>query len=263
MNNVLEFEKMKKEGRKISMVTAYDYWTSKIVNQTDVDCVLVGDSLAMVMHGFPSTLQATTELMAIHTAAVSRGLTKKFLVSDMPFMSFRKGVKAAMEAVETLMRAGAHAVKIEGVRGHEKVIQNTVGTGVPVMGHIGLTPQSTFQMGGFRVQARDKAAAEELLSQAVRLQELGCFALVLECVPGSVAKKISETLEIPTIGIGAGPDTDGQVLVLQDLLGGNSEFLPKFLRTYSDSEGAFKEALKRFDADVKSRRFPSEKETYL
>lgn len=263
MNSILDFEKMKKAGQKISMVTAYDYWTSRIVSQTDVDCVLVGDSLAMVMHGFPSTLQATPELMALHTAAVSRGLVGKFLVSDMPFMSFRKGVKAAMEAVELLMRAGAHAVKIEGVRGHERVISNAVGSGVPVMGHIGLTPQSTNQLGGFRVQGRDKAAAEELLFQARKLEELGCFAVVLECVPGKVSKEISAALEIPTIGIGAGPDTDGQVLVLQDLLGGNSSFVPKFLRTYSDSETAFRDALRKFNADVKSSRFPSEKETYL
>jgi 3-methyl-2-oxobutanoate hydroxymethyltransferase len=263
MNSILEFEKMKKAGQKISMVTAYDYWTARIISQTDVDCVLVGDSLAMVMHGFTSTLQATPELMALHTAAVARGLQQKFLVSDMPFMSFRKGVKFAMESVELLMRSGAHAVKIEGVRGHERVIQNAVGSGVPVMGHIGLTPQSTFQMGGFRVQGKDKAAADELLSQALKLEELGCFAVVLECVPGPLAKKISDALEIPTIGIGAGAGTDGQVLVLQDLLGGNLSFVPKFLRTYSNSEVAFREALKKFNSDVKTQNFPSEKETYL
>jgi 3-methyl-2-oxobutanoate hydroxymethyltransferase len=263
MTSIHDFAKMKNERRKISMVTCYDFWTARILAQTAVDCVLVGDSCAMVMHGFPSTLQATVPMMETHVAAVARGIGDKFLVGDLPFMSFRKGVKPAMDGVERLMRAGAHAVKLEGVYGHENVISQIVGSGVPVMGHIGLTPQSTFQLGGFRVQGRDSSAADALVEQARKLEELGCFSIVLECVPGPLAEKITRALEIPTIGIGAGVNTDGQVLVLQDLLGGNSKFVPKFLRRFRDSELEIKSAVDSYNTEVKNSKFPGEKETYL
>ncbi len=262
MISVLEFEGMKKEGRKIRMVTCYDAWSAKIIERSDVDCVLVGDSCAMVMHGFPSTVHATVEMMALHTAAVARGLKTKFLIADMPFLSVRKGEQAALEATGELMRAGAHAVKIEGVWGHEPVIERIVGSGVPVMGHIGLTPQSIHGLGGFKVQGREEEAARDLLAQARKLEELGCFALVLECVPSALADQITGAAGIPTIGIGAGPGTDGQVLVLQDLLGMDSGFKPRFLRQFMNGEESLKGALDAYGKAVTEGSFPREKESY-
>lgn len=260
--NVLDFQKMKEAGRKITMVTAYDAWTARIVNASAVDCILVGDSAAMVVHGHGTTLPATPELMALHVEAVARGAPGKFLVGDMPFLSFRKGLVPAMECVERLMRAGAHAVKLEGVFGHEEIVKAIVDSGVPVMGHLGLTPQSVHQLGGMKVQARNDAAAELLLAQARRLEEAGAFSIVLECVPSAVARRVTENLRVPTIGIGAGPDTGGQVLVLQDLLGMNPGFKPRFLRTYLNGFELIQGALNRFDQEVKERQFPSEEESY-
>lgn len=262
MKSLLDFIQMKKEKQKISMVTCYDHWTAKIINKSHVDSILVGDSLAMVMHGFPSTLQATVEMMALHTSAVVRGAPEKFVISDMPFLSYRKDLNGAMLAVEKLMQTGAHAVKLEGVDGHQEIIKHIVQSGVPVMGHLGLTPQSVHQLGGFRVQGRDSEAAKSLVRQAVELQGLGCFSLVLECVPAQLAQEVTETLTIPTIGIGAGPKTDGQVLVLQDLLGGQDDFHPKFLRTYLDSSSLIEGALNSYDNEVKKSLFPGEKESY-
>jgi 3-methyl-2-oxobutanoate hydroxymethyltransferase len=254
---------MKQEQRKITMVTAYDYSMAKLVEKSEVDCVLVGDSVAMVMHGHPSTVQATVEMLTFHTEAVARGLKTKFLVADMPFLSFRKGIEPAMDCVEKLMRAGAHAVKLEGVRGHEDVVDSIVRSGVPVMGHIGLTPQSIHSLGGFKVQGKDDETARELFSQAKKLEELGCFSIVLECVPESLAAEISSALSIPTIGIGAGTRVDGQVLVLQDLLGMNVDFKPRFVRHFSGGAGWIQEALNTFHAETQKGSFPSEKETYL
>lgn len=260
--NILDFKKMKKEGRKITMVTAYDYSMARLVEQSEVDCVLVGDSVAMVMHGYPSTVHATVEMLAFHTEAVARGLKKKFLVADMPFLSFRKGAQVALDCVERLMRAGAHSVKLEGIRGHEDVVDAIVRSGVPVMGHIGLTPQSIHQLGGFRVQGKDEETACELRAQAQKLQELGCFSIVLECVPAPLATEISSSLEIPTIGIGAGLHCDGQVLVLQDLLGMNLEFKPRFVRQFAQGATWIPDALNQFHKEVTLGRFPSEQETY-
>lgn len=264
MNTIHDFRKMKLEGRKISMVTAYDYTMAVCVDRSEVDCVLVGDSVAMTMHGFPSTVHATVEMMEFHTAAVARGLKSgKFLISDMPFLSFRKGIVSAMDCVERLMRAGGHAVKLEGVRGHEEVVEQIVRSGVPVMAHIGLTPQSIHGLGGFKVQGRDQDAARELLAQAKSLESLGCFAIVLECVPAALAAEITENLKIPTIGIGAGLDTNGQVLVIQDLLGLNSEFKPKFVKHFRNSSIEVIDTLNAFHREVTEKTFPSEKETYL
>jgi len=260
--NILDFKKMKKEGRKITMVTAYDYSMARLVEQSNIDCVLVGDSVAMVMHGYPSTVHATVDMLASHTEAVARGLKKKFLVGDMPFLSFRKGPDAALNCVERLMRAGAHAVKLEGIRGHEDVVDAIVRSGVPVMGHIGLTPQSIHQLGGFRVQGKDEETALELMSQARKLKELGCFSIVLECVPASLAAQITSSIDIPTIGIGAGLDCDGQVLVLQDLLGMNTDFKPRFVRHFAQGATWIPEALNAFQNEVTCGKFPSEKETY-
>lgn len=262
MTSILEFQKKKQEKTPISMVTCYDYWTARILEATPVDCALVGDSLAMVMHGFPSTLHATVEMMALHTAAVARGAPGKLIIADMPFLSFRRGRGEALACVDRLMKAGAHAVKLEGVRGHEEVVSAIVQSGVPVMGHLGLTPQSIHQLGGFRVQGRDPQQVVDLIEDSRRLEDLGAFSVVLECVPSEVARRITAALHIPTIGIGAGRDTDGQVLVLQDLLGGNSSFRPKFVRTFMDAEGDLRKALSAYHESVVSRSFPGEKESY-
>lgn len=262
MKNVLDFKKMKLEKRKISMVTCYDHWSAKIIAQTDVDCVLVGDSVAMVVHGHPSTLHATTDMMALHTVAVARGAAGKFIVADMPFPTFRRGIPAAMECVDQLMKAGANAVKLEGVEGHEDVVRAIVGSGVPVMGHLGLTPQSINQLGGYRVQGREEKSIADLRAHATRLQELGCFSVVLECVPALLGEEVSRSLDIPTIGIGAGPETDGQVLVLQDMIGMNSAFKPKFVRNFLNGEEVLKQALGSYHQSVIEKSFPNEMESY-
>lgn len=253
-----DFYDYRKPGTKISMVTAYDYTLASIAADSAADCVLVGDSAAMVMHGFPSTIHATTEMMALHTAAVSRAVKNKLVIADMPFMSVRKGLAPAMDAVESLARAGAQAVKIEGLDGHGEIISHIVGSDMPVMGHLGLTPQSINGLGGYRTQARDHASAEKLAEDARELERLGCFALVLECVPAALAGRVANLLEIPVIGIGAGPHTDGQVLVMQDLLGLYPE-APSFAKRYLDGRGLLASALDDFDREVKSGDFPAAK----
>jgi 3-methyl-2-oxobutanoate hydroxymethyltransferase len=260
--NVLEFQKMKDEGRKISMVTCYDYSSARAVAESSIDCILVGDSVAMTMHGFPNTLSATTSMMALHTAAVARGAPSKFIVADLPFLSYRKGLKEAMDSVHELMSAGAHAVKLEGVHGHAEIVRHIVDSGVPVMGHLGLTPQSVHQLGGMKVQARTEAALKILSSQARELEAAGCFAIVLECVPSEAARRVTELLNIPTIGIGAGASVSGQVLVYQDLIGLNPGFKPKFLRVYANSFEIIRTALNDYNHDVKAGLFPSETESY-
>ncbi len=260
--NILDFQKMNNENRKISMVTCYDYWSAKIINESDVDCVLVGDSVAMVMHGYDSTIAATTEMIAFHTKAVRRGAPDKFIVADMPFLSFRKGELEAMNTVDTLMKAGANAVKLEGVHGHKQITEYIVESGVPVMGHIGLTPQSIHKLGGFRIQGKKDGDCEWFVDQARMLEEVGCFSLVLECIDSQIAKTVTEHIKIPTIGIGAGRDVAGQVLVLQDLLGMDSHFSPTFLRKYMNGEELLMNAINSFNQDVKKIRFPAEKESY-
>src|SRR6266487_847727 len=260
--NVPGFQEMKDAGCKISMVTCYDYSSARAVAESSVDCILVGDSLAMTMHGHPNTLSATTAMMALHTAAVARGAPSKFIVADLPFLSYRKGLKDAMDSVEELMRAGAHAVKLEGVRGHAEIVRHIVDSGVPVMGHLGLTPQSIRGLGGMKIQARTNAAVKILASEARELENAGCFALVLECVPAEAARQVTNLLKIPTIGIGAGPGVSGQVLVYQDMIGLNPGFKPKFLRTYANAFDIIQAALNAYDQDVKSGNFPNDSESY-
>lgn len=262
MKAVQEFARFKAEGRKISLVTAYDAWSARIVASSNVDAILVGDSAAMVIHGHQTTHGATIGLMALHTRAVARAAGGKFLIADLPFLSYRKGLPTAMKAVGALVTSGAQAVKLEGVNGHEDVIRHIVGSGVPVMGHLGLTPQSVNQFGGFRVQGRNVRDAEELRRQAHALEELGCFSIVLECIPATVAAHITSELTVPTIGIGAGVCTDGQVLVLQDLLGLDSRHTPRFVRRYADGERLLTGALNEYDRDVKSAQFPAPGESY-
>lgn len=262
MKRMTDFARFRAEGNPISMVTCYDAWSARIIAESSVDAVLVGDSVAMVMHGYPDTVHATTEMMASHTAAVRRGSGETFVVSDIPFPEHRKGITAAMECVDRIMKAGANAVKIEGAEGHLDVISHIVKSGVPVMGHLGLTPQSVHQFGGYRVQGREEAAARQIELDAMALQEAGVFSIVLECVPADLAKRITEQLTIPTIGIGSGVHCSGQILVLQDVLGMNLGFRPKFLRTYLDGAEAMRKALSQYDADVKASNYPSTKESF-
>lgn len=244
------------------MVTCYDSTMAKLVARSSIDCILVGDSLAMTMHGHPDTLAATPELMALHVAAVRRGAPEKFVVGDMPFVAHRGSVDRTMDAVAAIMRAGAQSVKIEGNTDDGHLIHHIVSSGVPVMGHLGLTPQSVHGLGGFRVQARTDEAAERLLADAKSLERAGCFALVLEAVPSDVATHVTEQLTVPTIGIGAGSGTSGQVLVIQDLLGLNVDFVPKFVRKFIDGAAAVTDALNAYDEAVKERSFPAPAEGY-
>ncbi|MCB1647017.1 MAG: 3-methyl-2-oxobutanoate hydroxymethyltransferase [Pseudomonadales bacterium] len=259
---IQDFAKKKQNREKISMVTCYDHWTAQILSETEVDCLLVGDSLAVVMHGFDSTVHATTEMMELHTAAVARGAGDKFIVADMPFLSCSKGLPYAMETVHRLMAAGAHAVKIEGDTHQLEVIRHIVDAGVPVMGHLGLTPQSIHNLGGHKVQGKDEARAAQIIDSARKLEAAGCFSLVLECVPTKLGGCVSAAVGIPTIGIGAGPNTDGQVLVLQDLLGVNPNFKPKFLRHYAAGYNVVGDAVNHYHSDVVTGEFPALVESY-
>lgn len=260
--NVLEFQRRKQAREKLTMVTCYDFWSAQILARSDIDTLLVGDSLAMVMHGMESTVHADVELMALHIKAVARGALNKFIIGDMPFLAARKGLQPTMDAVQALMQAGANAVKIEGERGQVELIAHIVESGVPVVGHLGLTPQSVHALGGHKVQAKKEQEAEALVRSAQNLADAGCCALVLECIPTSLAQRITEQLPIPTVGIGAGPHTDGQVLVLQDMLGMNPEFKPKFLRHYANGFETISSALNQFHQDVQSGCFPSPAESY-
>lgn len=264
MKTILDFAKRKSAGEKISMISLYDAWSAKLLAQSEVDTILVGDSVAMVAHGFDSTIHATLEMMCAHVAAVVRGNSgQKFIVGDMPFMSFRSGLETCMKAAQALMQAGAQAVKLEGADGHLDLVQHLVHSGVPVMGHLGLTPQFVNQLGGFSVQAKEEKAAEKLLADALALQKSGCFSLVLECVPSPLAKRVTGSLSIPTIGIGAGPDCDGQVLVFQDMMGMLSAFKPKFLKQYLAGSDLMLAALNQFHEEVCSVSYPALEHSYL
>lgn len=259
--NILEI--IERKGKtKLSMVTCYDYTSGVIAANSPVDMLLVGDSLAMTMHGEATTLPATIEMMALHTRAVAKAAPKKLILGDLPFMSYRSSLSENVENVRKLMVAGAHAVKLEGANGNLELVRHLVDSGVPVMGHLGLTPQSIHQLGGFKVQGRNENAQKQILKNAKELEQAGCFSVVLECVPSELAKTITNELSIPTIGIGAGPDVDGQVLVWQDMLGMNPHFKPKFLRTYLNGYEVIGDALKKYHDDVVAGRFPNQEESY-
>lgn len=262
MINVNTFKQRKQSGSRLSMVTCYDAWSARILNDTDVDCLLVGDSLAVVMHGFDSTVHATIEMMELHVAAVARGASDKFIIADMPFLSCSKGLEVAMDSVQRLMQAGAHAVKIEGASHQLPVIKQIIEAGVPVMGHLGLTPQSIHNLGGHKVQGKDEAGVQKITADARALEAAGCFSIVLECVPNKLGECVSRSLSIPTIGIGAGPDTNGQVLVLHDLIGTNPDFSPRFLRRYADVHEVIGASVQKYHGDVVSGSFPSVEESY-
>ena len=262
MMTILDFQKKKAAGEKIAMVTCYDYTSAVIVNRSTVDCLLVGDSLAMTMHGLPDTIEASLEMMALHTRAVRRGAKDKFTVADLPFLSYRKSLGENVAAAQVIMQAGAHAVKLEGAAGNADFVRHLVDSGVPVMGHLGLTPQFIHSLGGFRVQGKTDDGAQRLMADAAALQEAGCFSLVLECVPAALGKAVSQSLAIPTIGIGAGSGTDGQVLVLQDLLGLNTEFKPKFVKQFLNGAELFVNAFDAYTKAVKSGEFPADAHSY-
>lgn len=257
MKGIPDFARARLEQRSIVMVTAYDTPQARMVAASDVDAILVGDSVAMVTHGLPSTLHATVELMTLHTAAVRRGAPEHVIVADLPFLAVRRGCTAAVDAAGALLRAGATAVKAEGITGHAEVIAHLVGSGIPVMGHLGLTPQSINLLGGYRIQGRSAEAAVRLRNEARQVADAGAFALVLECIPEALAAEITAALPIPTIGIGAGAHTAGQVLVITDLLGQDPGFRPRFARCYHDGHAAGLAALNAFAGDVRAARFPT------
>ncbi|MBI3172262.1 MAG: 3-methyl-2-oxobutanoate hydroxymethyltransferase [Chloroflexi bacterium] len=258
----LTFRQKKERGEPISMLTAYDYPTALAMDQAGVDSILVGDSLAMVVLGYENTLPVTMDEMLHHARAVARGAKSALLVGDMPFMSYQVSVEDAVRnAGRFLKEAGMDAVKLEG--GHERAdaVRAITSAGIPVMGHIGLTPQSIHQLGGFRAQGKTARAAKRLLEDALILEEAGCFSLVLESVPARLARLISERLSIPTIGIGAGAGCDGQVLVAHDLLGLFDRFTPKFVKQYANLNGEMTRAFNEYIADVQSRAFPAAEHT--
>lgn len=260
--NSLDFYKKKERGEKISMITCYDYTSARILSETAIDCLLVGDSAAMTMHGFKDTLSATVDMMCYHVAAVSRGAGDKFVIGDLPFLSYRKSLNENMAAVQALIRAGAHAIKLENAAGNVEFIRHLTESGIAVMGHLGLTPQSVHALGGYKVQGKTQKSADQLKKDALLLQEAGCFALVLECIPAPLAKEITQSLVIPTIGIGAGPDTDGQVLVFQDLLGMNTDLKPKFVKTFVNGYEHIKTGVEAYVDAIKSGVFPHDDHCY-
>jgi len=259
---VVRARKVRDGAEPLVMVTAYDAPGARMVDEAGVDMILVGDSLAMVVLGYDDTLSVTVADMAHHTAAVARARPKALIVGDMPWMSYHVSVEDTVRNAAELIRAGAQCVKLEGGAKRVPVIEALVDAEIPVMGHLGLTPQSMHAMGGFRVQAKESEAALALVADAKALQHAGCFALVLEGVPDKVARLVTAAVDIPTIGIGAGPDCDGQVLVYHDLLGLEDRMAPKFVRRYAELRGDAVDAVSRFVADVRSCEFPGPAETY-
>ncbi len=252
---------MKSAGQVIVMLTAYDASFARLVDEADIDCVLVGDSLGNVIQGRDSTLPVTVEHMVYHVEAVRRGLTHPLLIADLPFMSYHDR-SSAMAAAASLMRAGAGMVKLEGGSSVVPVVADLVAQGIPVCGHLGLTPQHVHRLGGYRVQGRDHALAKTLQEDARALEAAGAGMLVLECVPSALARTVSEFLRIPVIGIGAGVDVDGQVLVLYDILGISPGRRPRFVKNFMGEGGGISEALRAFVDAVRERRFPDEQHSY-
>ena len=254
--------KVRAGGQPLVMVTAYDAPGARLADAAGVDMLLVGDSLAMVVLGHPDTLSVTTDDMAHHTAAVARAEPEALVVADLPWLSYHVSAQDTICNAARLIRAGAQAVKLEGGTGRVPMIEALVGAEIPVMGHVGLTPQSVHALGGFRVQGRTAEAAIQLVESAKALEHAGCFAIVLEGVPADVAGLVTDAVGVPTIGIGAGPDCDGQVLVYHDLLGLQDDLRPRFVRRYAELGAATVDALERFAGDVRSGRFPSAQESY-
>ena len=259
----LRLTEMKQRGEKIAMLTSYDYSTAKIVDAAGVDVILVGDSAANVMAGYETTLPITLDMMIYHARSVVRGVNRALVVVDLPFGTYQGNSKVALDsAIRIMKETEADSVKIEGGEEIIESVQRIISAGIPVMGHLGLTPQSIHKFGTYNVRAKEEAEAEKLVRDAYLLQEAGCFAIVLEKIPAALAERVSKELTIPTIGIGAGGATDGQVLVVHDMLGITNDFSPRFLRRYADLHGVMNEAISHYVSDVKSQDFPNEKEQY-
>ena len=256
-------QKMKESGEKISMITAYDFSFAKIFDDAGIEIILVGDSASNVMAGHETTLPITLDQMIYHASSVVRGCSRPLVIVDLPFGSYQGNSKEALNSTIRIMKeTGAHAIKLEG--GEEVIdsVKRIVGAGIPVMGHLGLTPQSIYKFGTYTVRAKEGQEAEKLKNDAMLLQEAGCFGIVLEKIPATLAREVSQNLFIPTIGIGAGNGCDGQVLVMHDMLGINTEFKPRFLRTYLNLSEQVSNAVQQYIKDVKSQDFPNEKEQY-
>ncbi len=254
---------MKQKKQFISMLTSYDYSLARIVDEGGVDAILVGDSASNVIAGHETTLPITLDQMIYHAQSVVRGVKRALVIVDLPFGSYQGSSRVALESSIRIMKeSGAHAVKLEGGLEVESSIKKILSAGIPVMGHLGLVPQSIYKFGTYAVRAKEEAEAEKLKTDALLLQELGCFGMVLEKIPATLAKEVSESLHIPTIGIGAGKHCDGQILVLHDMLGINNEFKPRFLRQYANLYDVIKNAVSHYVEDVKSNNFPSDSEQY-
>lgn len=258
-----QLQEMKSRGEKITMLTAYDYSMARILDSAGIDVLLVGDSASNVMAGYETTLPITLDQMIYHASSVVRGVSRALVVVDIPFGSYQGNSSEALRsAIRIMKESGAHAVKMEGGAEIKDSVNRILSAGVPVMGHLGLTPQSIFKFGTYTVRAREEAEAEKLVSDAKVLEECGCFAIVLEKIPALLAKKVAEQVNIPIIGIGAGPHVDGQVLVTHDLLGITYEFKPRFIRRYADIFGVMSEAVSHYIEDVKTLDFPNQDESY-
>ncbi|MGY6521618.1 MAG: 3-methyl-2-oxobutanoate hydroxymethyltransferase [Mongoliitalea sp.] len=256
-------QEMKNRGEKISMLTAYDFSMAGIVDSAGIDIILVGDSASNVMAGHETTLPITLDQMIYHATSVVRAVKRAFVVVDIPFGSYQGNSSEALRsAIRIMKESGAHAIKVEGGSEIKESVIRILSAGVPVMGHLGLTPQSIYKFGTYTVRAKEDAEAQKLIEDAKILEECGCFAIVLEKIPAALAKKVAETVSIPVIGIGAGPDVDGQVLVVHDMLGITQEFKPRFLRQYADLRTTMTQAVENYIADVKARSFPTEGESY-
>lgn len=259
----LRLTEMKQRGEKITMLTSYDYSTAKIVDAAGVDVILVGDSAANVMAGYESTLPITLDMMIYHAQSVVRGVNRALVVVDLPFGTYQGNSKVALDsAIRIMKETEADAVKMEGGEEILESVQRILSAGIPVMGHLGLTPQSIHKFGTYSVRAKEEAEAEKLVRDAHLLEEAGCFAVVLEKIPAALATRVSNELNMPTIGIGAGNGVDGQVLVVHDMLGITNDFSPRFLRRYADLNSIMSDAIGRYVSDVKSQDFPNEKEQY-
>jgi len=258
-----DIKSMKENGQKITMLTAYDYSMAAMIDQAGVDMVLVGDSLGMVALGYDSTVPVTMDEMLHHSRAVSRAVKRALVIGDMPFMSYQISPEEAVRnAGRFIKEAGCHAVKLEGGIEQANTIRAIVGAGIPVVGHIGLTPQTATALGGFKVQGKDVESAKRLLRDGEAVAQAGAFALVIECVPSGIAKAVTESVNIPTIGIGAGPHCDGQVLVTNDLLGMFEKFTPSFVKKYANLAPVIKEAFANYVEEVKNGSFPSEEHSF-
>jgi 3-methyl-2-oxobutanoate hydroxymethyltransferase len=254
---------MKSKGEKISMLTAYDFTMAQIIDQAGIEIILVGDSASNVMAGHETTVPMTLDHMIYHTSCVVRGVDRALVIADLPFMSYQVTTKEALISAGRMMKeAGAHAVKLEGGKYIVNTVKRIVDAGIPVMGHLGLTPQSIYKFGTYKVRATEADEADDLIRDAKLLEEAGCFSLVLEKIPANLAEKVTANLSIPTIGIGAGASCDGQVLVLHDMLGLNKEFNPRFLRRYADLNSVMTEAVQHYIKDVKNKDFPNKDEQY-